>query len=120
VHGLLDRALAEPEQGALAGVLARHAGPEVQFHALRTRQAGARRFVTFHVLVPGDWTVRHGHALCEQVELEIAAVVPNATVLTHLEALEDPASFRDQGLDREPPAPAAGGPEPGPRSRPPA
>jgi cation diffusion facilitator family transporter len=101
-QGLLDRALPLAEQEAVGGILARHAGPEVQFHALRTRQAGARRFVTLHVLVPGEWTVRRGHALCEQVELEIAAAVPNATVLTHLEAVEDPASFQDQGLDRDP------------------
>jgi cation diffusion facilitator family transporter len=102
-QGLLDRALPAGEQEALARILARHVGVDVKFHALRTRQAGARRFVTLHVLVPGDWSVRRGHDLCEQVELEIAAVVPNATVLTHLEALEDPASFQDQELDRSQP-----------------
>lgn len=99
-QGLLDRALPAGEQEALGQILARHVRAEVQFHAVRTRQAGARRFVTLHVLVPGDWSVRQGHALCERVELEIAGVVPNATVLTHLEALEDPASFQDQELDR--------------------
>ncbi len=101
--GLLDRALPAAEQDALSRVLERHSGAEVLFHAVRTRQAGARRFVTLHVLVPGDWSVRRGHALCEQVELEIAAALPNATVLTHLEAVDDPASFQDQGLDRHPP-----------------
>lgn len=99
--GLLDRAMPAEEQAALAAVLARHAGEEIQFHALRTRQGGARRFVTLHVLVPGDWSVQRGHALCEALELEIAGVVPNATVLTHLEAIEDPASFQDQELDRQ-------------------
>ena len=105
-QGLLDRALPAGEVEALGRILARHAGPEVQFHAVRTRQAGARRFVTLHVLVPGEWSVRRGHALCEEVELEIAAEIPNATVLTHLEAVEDPASFQDQELDR----PASGRP----------
>jgi cation diffusion facilitator family transporter len=106
-QGLLDRALPGDEQAALSGILSRHAGPEVQFHALRTRQAGARRFVTLHVLVPGAWTVRRGHELCERLELEIAAAVPNATVMTHLEAVEDPTSFQDQELDRAPSAPTA-------------
>ena len=102
-QGLLDRALPADEQDALATILARHArGDEVQFHAVRTRQAGARRFITLHVLVPGDWSVRRGHELCERVELEIAAAVPNAAVLTHLEAIEDPSSFEDQELDRPP------------------
>jgi len=100
-HGLLDRALARDEQDALRGILARHTSPEVQFHALRTRQAGARRFVTLHVLVPGSWTVQRGHALCEQVELEICATIPHASVVTHLEAIEDPVSFDDQELDRD-------------------
>jgi cation diffusion facilitator family transporter len=108
--GLLDTALAPAEQEAVRRVLARHAGAEVQFHALRTRQAGARRFVELHVLVPGDWSVRRGHALCERLELEVAAELPNAVVLTHLEAVEDPASFEDQGLDRAPPGGRGDGP----------
>jgi cation diffusion facilitator family transporter len=101
--GLLDPALGPAELDALRRVLAHHAGAEVQFHAIRTRQAGARRFVTLHVLVPGAWSVRRGHALCERLELEVAREIPNASVLTHLEAVEDPASFEDQGLDRAPP-----------------
>lgn len=98
--GLLDRSFEPAEQAAVQAVLDRRAGAAIQFHALRTRQAGARRFVTVHVLVPGDWSVHQGHALCEQLELEISAAVPNTTVLTHLEAVEDPASFQDQDLDR--------------------
>jgi cation diffusion facilitator family transporter len=103
--GLLDSALAEPEQAAVREVLARHEGPEVRFHAVRTRLAGARRFVSMHVLVPGDWTVRRGHALLEEIEAEVRAVIPHGTVFTHLEALDDPTSWQDEGLDRaDPPA----------------
>jgi divalent metal cation (Fe/Co/Zn/Cd) transporter len=79
----------------------------VRFHAVRTRQAASRRFITMHVLVPGDWTVRRGHDLLEEVERDVRAAVPNANVLTHLEAIEDPASFADQELDRAPAASAA-------------
>jgi cation diffusion facilitator family transporter len=102
-QGLLDTALVPEEQAAVRGVLALHEGPGLQFHALRTRQAASRRFVSMHVLVPGDWTVQRGHALAERIEAEVRAVIPNATVFTHLEALEDPVSFQDQGLDRQPP-----------------
>lgn len=98
--GLLDPALPAHEREALSAVLARYACGEVQFHALRTRQAGARRFVTMHVLVPGAWSVSRGHALVEQIERDVAAALPGAAVITHLEAIEDPASFEDQGLDR--------------------
>jgi divalent metal cation (Fe/Co/Zn/Cd) transporter len=83
----------------------------VQFHALRTRQAASRRFVSVHVLVPGSWNVARGHALLERIEHEVRQVVPNAHVLTHLEALEDPTSYADEGLDRAAPAAPAAVPE---------
>jgi len=100
--GLLDTALSPEEQALVREVLARHEGPELQFHAVRTRQAASRRFVSMHVLVPGGWTVRRGHELVEQIEAEVRAVIPNAAVFTHLEAIEDPASFRDQEFNRDP------------------
>jgi cation diffusion facilitator family transporter len=111
VLGLMDTALVRKEQDALEAVIRRHLPEGVQYHALRTRQSGARRFVSLHVLVPGDWTVHRGHELLEQLEHEIRRTVPNVSVLTHLEPLDDPASWDDQALDRTaalaPPAPAA-------------
>ena len=100
VHGLMDRAVPLQEQIAVQGVLDSFRAEGAQFHALRTRQAGARRFVTVHVLVPGDWTVHRGHRLLERIEAGIRGAVPNVSVLTHLESLEDPASWDDMGLDR--------------------
>jgi cation diffusion facilitator family transporter len=100
VLGLLDTALPAAESVAVERILARYRGQGVQFHAVRTRQAAARRFVTMHVLVPGDWTVQRGHTLLENVEEEIRAALPNANVFTHLEPVEDPVSFDDVGLDR--------------------
>ena len=73
--GLLDTALPEAELVAIRQVLDRYAQPNVQFHALRTRQAGARRFVSLHVLVPGGWGVHRGHTLLEQIERDIRAVL---------------------------------------------
>ena len=75
-------------------------GRHVQFHALRTRSAGARAFVSVHVLVPGDWRVQRGHDLVERIEHDLRAALQHATVFTHLEPLEDPASFADTDLDR--------------------
>jgi cation diffusion facilitator family transporter len=100
VLGLMDTALPPAELAAITGVLDRHVGAEVQYHALRTRQAGPRRFVSVHVLVPGAWTVERGHALLERIEAELRAVLPMLTVLTHLEPLEDPAAHADLDLDR--------------------
>ncbi len=97
---LMDAALPAPERTEIDRVLSAYESPEVQFHALRTRVAGARRFVSLHVLVPGAWTVQRGHDLCEAVELEIVTVLPLTHVMTHLEPLEDPIAWDDGQLDR--------------------
>lgn len=98
--GLLDRALPADEQDAIMEVLERARGNGIEFHAVRTRQAGRRSFVSIHVLVPGQWSIQQGHDLSEQLEAEIRAVLPHANVLTHLEPIEDRASFEDEQLDR--------------------
>jgi divalent metal cation (Fe/Co/Zn/Cd) transporter len=71
-------------------------------HALRRRVAGRRRFVSLHVLIPGDWAVARGHALRERNTANILTRPPQTAVSTHLEPREDPASFADQGLDGRP------------------
>lgn len=100
--GLMDTALPAEELGALQQVLDSHAGTEVEYHALRTRQSGSRRFMSVHVLVPGDWTVHDGHGLLERIEADLRGAVPGITVFTHLESRDDPASYDDIGLDRRP------------------
>jgi cation diffusion facilitator family transporter len=98
--GLLDTALPTEERAAIVARLDRPRRDRVQFHALRTRQSGARRFASFHVLVPDAWTVRRGHDLLERIESEIRQLLPHITVFTHLEPLHDPASWQDTMLDR--------------------
>lgn len=100
VLGLMDTALPAEDQQAIQQVLDRYRPLGVEFHAVRTRQAGARRFVSLHVLVPGRWTVKRGHRLLEKIETDIEQALPNITVFTHLESLEDPASWNDLALDR--------------------
>ncbi|MCL5428482.1 MAG: cation diffusion facilitator family transporter [Chloroflexi bacterium] len=99
--GLMDTALPPADMAALKAILDKYVKDGVNYHALRTRQSGARRFVSLHVLVPGLWTVQRGHQLLERLEAEIRGALENVTVLTHLESLEDVASFKDQNLDRE-------------------
>ena len=98
--GLMDTALPPDEVNKVKEILKAYQREEVRFHALRTRQSGARRFVSLHVLVPGAWTVQRGHRLLERLEAEIRAAFENVTVFTHLESLEDAASWEDQSLDR--------------------
>jgi cation diffusion facilitator family transporter len=100
VLGLMDTALPVAEQMTLQKVLEQHMQTGVQYHALRTRQSGARRFVSLHVLVPGRWTVQRSHQLLERIEADIRQALPTVTVFTHLEPLNDPASWDDMALDR--------------------
>jgi cation diffusion facilitator family transporter len=101
VLGLMDASWPSEERELLEHVLDEFRGRGIRFHAMRTRRSGARRFASFHVLVPGAWTVQQGHDLLEEIERHIAQRLAPVTVDTHLEPLEDPASYRDQGLERE-------------------
>lgn len=96
--GLLDQAWPEAEQRQLAALLAAHTGEGVAVHALRTRTAGSRRFVAFHLLVPGHWSVQRGHDLAERLEREISVTLPRTDVITHLEPIDDPVSWQDGGF----------------------
>jgi cation diffusion facilitator family transporter len=101
VSGLLDSAIPQPDRAEILRLFAEYAKRYgVVFHAFRTRRAAARRFVSFHLLVPDEWSVAQAHRLSEEIESRIRSLVPNASVLTHIEPISDPASYEDQGLDR--------------------
>lgn len=100
VAGLMDTALPAKDRERVQAILKKYQERGIQFHALRTRQAGARQFVSMHVLVPGDWTVQRGHQLLEELESEVRRALPDTTVFTHLEPSDDPASWDDQKLER--------------------
>jgi cation diffusion facilitator family transporter len=98
--GLMDVSLPAEQIEQVEALLAGYRAQGLDFHALRTRQAGSRVFVTLHVLVPGTWTVQQGHDCSERIEADIRNALPHAHVTTHLEPIEDPVSMVDQGLDR--------------------
>jgi cation diffusion facilitator family transporter len=99
VHGLMDRSLPAQDLAAVERVLERYRAQGLEFHALRSRQAGARSFLSLHVLVPGDWSVARGHQLAHEVARAIREVLPGASVLTHVEPLGHPESYRDLDFD---------------------
>lgn len=109
VQGLMDRSLPPAERQRVIDVLDSYQDRQVTYHALRTRQAGAQRFVSVHVQVPGAWDVQRGHELLEAIERDVRAAIPRAHVLTHLEPLEDPASWADVALNRDKATDAATG-----------
>ena len=97
--GLLDSALSSADQLAITSILDSYAAQNVTYHALRTRQSGARKFVTVHILVPGSWSVQTGHNMLEKIEHDLHAILPHFVITTHLEPVDAPESFADAGLD---------------------
>lgn len=102
LSGLMDEALPQSEQQKIKNVMNKYNEKGVDFHALRTRQAAARRFMSVHVLVPGDWTVHDAHHIAEDFEADIRSALGGVvTVFTHLEPAEDHLSMEDMHLDRQ-------------------
>lgn len=93
--GLLDAALPDDEVTAIRQILRGYQREDVVIHGLQTRRAGRQRFVSMHVLVPGDWSVAAGHDLCDAMEGEVEAALPGTTCITHLEPIEDPRAWDD-------------------------
>ncbi len=99
-HGLMDVAISEENRKFISDILERYVRDEgIDYHAFRTRQSGIRKFVAVHILVPGDWTVHRGHQLLDKIEVDIHRAVKNTVVFTHMESLDDPASWSDVELD---------------------
>ncbi|MFP5410123.1 MAG: cation diffusion facilitator family transporter [Gammaproteobacteria bacterium] len=101
-EGLMDVSVSADDLRAIQSVLDAYSREGLAFHALRTRQAGTRAFVSFHVLVPGAWSVQHAHDWSERIEADVRRALPHAHLTTHLEPIEDPLSLADQDLDRRP------------------
>ncbi len=99
-EGLMDKALDSDEVEQIEAVLAGFQNEGIDYHALRTRRAGARSFVSVHILVPSRWSVKQGHDLLERIERTVLRETAATNVFTHLEPIEDPSSALDVELDR--------------------
>lgn len=100
-HGLLDSALPESELLKITTALDLYKEQNLEYHSLMTRQAGQRKFVSLHILLPGKLTIQEGHDMVEKIERNIRDLFDApVTVFTHLEPVEDPLSMQDIGIDR--------------------
>lgn len=101
VLGLMDSALPPEEMEKVTAVLTRyHDEKSITYHALRSRESGAQRFISVHVQVPGAWSVQEGHTLLEELERDLRLAVPATSIFTHIEPIEDPISWEDVELHR--------------------
>ena len=101
VLGLMDTAIPASDEDKVMKILDDQSEHGIQYHDLRTRQAGAAQFISFHVLVPGKWTVQRGHNVLEHIESEIRTALPSAIISTHLEPVEDPAAWEESIMEHD-------------------
>ena len=101
INGLMDTSLPPTELAKATEILEKHCTQNVQYHALRTRQSGAQRFLSVHIQVPGAWNVQKGHSLLEEIERDLRQAIVPISIITHLEPVEDPVSWQDIPLNRE-------------------
>src|ERR1051326_6253082 len=92
VDGLMDHALPEEEQQRIRAAIEKHIGPGMHYHALRSRKAGAHRFIDFHLLVSGTMSVTAAHAIIQRIEQAIHDPGAPSEVTVHAEPIEEPAS----------------------------
>jgi cation diffusion facilitator family transporter len=103
VKGLMDSSISEDMSDTIMTILDSYTDKGMEYHELRTRQSGARQFISVHILVPGTWTVNAGHQLVHRIETEIHQALPDSTVISHLESLDDPDSFETGLIGRKAP-----------------
>lgn len=92
VAGLMDAALPSHEVEQIRTILDTYVAQQgISYQALKTRQAGARKFVSVHILVSGQWSVQQAHDLLDKIETEIETKLFGCQVLSHLEPIEAPS-----------------------------
>jgi cation diffusion facilitator family transporter len=96
--GLMDRALPPEEQAVIRQAVEKQLGAGMTYHALRTRRAGTRRFIDFHLLVPGVMEVQRAHEVAERMEAAVAEALPGTEVTVHIEPIEEQAAWEDSAL----------------------
>lgn len=93
--GLMDISLPKEDNARIQAILDSFTTEQIQFHAVRTREAGHRQFMDMHLLVPGDWSVQRGHDLTEEITAKLHCEYPELRVNCHVEPIEDPRSYQD-------------------------
>jgi cation diffusion facilitator family transporter len=101
LSGFMDTSISKEYLDFVKELFAEYKAQKIEFHGIRSRRSGSRKFISFHMLVPGAWTVQKAHSLSEEIEKKIRSSIPQVTITIHIEPLEDPVSWEDTELDRK-------------------
>lgn len=95
IGGLMDESLPARTMATIQRIIAQHMAGALEVHDLRSRRAGQRTFVEFHLVVPGTMRVEAAHAICDRLEDELYRALPGSVVTIHIEP-EEKAHRRGQ------------------------
>lgn len=87
--GLLDTRLSADQEAAIREVLEAHNSKISGFHKLRTRRSGSQRHVDLHLVLDRTISLGEAHDICDQIEQEIGAKLPEASITIHAEPCDD-------------------------------
>jgi len=85
VQGLMDAAMDPDDRALVERIITEQSKGALEFHDLRTREAGRARFIEFHLVVPSDMTVEESHDICDRIEDTLEDQLPGARVTIHVE-----------------------------------
>jgi len=85
VQGLMDVALDENDLARIRHIVEENSGEALEFHDVKSREAGRARFLEFHLVVPSDMTVETSHEICDRIEDALRAAMPGLRVTIHVE-----------------------------------
>ena len=99
-QGLMDAGLPEVEIKKIKEIIHKDLGSDWKFHALRTRKSGSRRFVDFHLLMPGKFSLAKAHEIASKLEHDLESAFEEMDATIHMEPLEDPKSWEEDSISR--------------------
>jgi cation diffusion facilitator family transporter len=85
LSGLLDEAVSPDIQAQIHAAIKSNGDGAHQVHDIRTRHAGRATFIEFHLVVPGDMSVRESHAICDRLEDALESTIPGSDITIHVE-----------------------------------
>ena len=95
-NNLMDHELDEQERQVIIEVIKAHK-EILGFHDLKTRYAGIKPFIKFHLELDENMTLKQAHMISIEVEKEILAKIPNAEIIIHPdpEGIDEDISYKD-------------------------
>ncbi|MDT8718861.1 cation transporter [Clostridium sp. 19966] len=83
---LLDVKLSDVEITKVRQAIEGHNMVYCNYHELKTRRSGSKKYIDLHLVVPRDMSVEKAHHICDDIENDIETSLKNSDVMIHVES----------------------------------